>query len=88
MTYSNQKRQEVSIGNLTDVLRCFTNPFAQDSEELFNLMTKAVVPKKVTEDLCRQGEIGNKLFQEFVSERIQSNKTSVWHPIKKQKLNT
>ena len=64
------ERHERNIEKLTSTLRSFTNPFAEDSEDLFNLVTKAVMPDKVQDDLCRQSEIGRMMFDIFVAERI------------------
>ena len=79
---------ERNIEKLTSTLRSFTNPFAEDSEDLFNLITKAVMPDKVQDDLCRQSEIGRMMFDVFVAERIKTGKTNLWSPMKKRRLNT
>ena len=50
------ERHERNIDTLTSTLKLFTNPFADDSEDLFNLVTKAVVPDKVKDDLCTQSK--------------------------------
>ena len=77
------ERHERNIEKLTSTLRSFTNPFAEDSEDLFNLVTKAVMPDKVQDDLCRQSEIGRMMFDVFVAERIKTGKTNLWSPMKK-----
>ena len=69
-------------------LRCFTNPFSEQSNDLFNLVTKVVVPEKIKKDLCNQSQIGQKLFEAFVCDRIQSNKTNLWASMKKHTLST
>ena len=38
--------------------------------ELFNLVTKAVMPEKVENDLCQQSDIGRAPFETFVKDRI------------------
>ena len=83
-----ERRQEVNITALNHTIRSFTNPFAQDSEELHNLVTMAVMPEKVTHDLCRQSIIGSQLFDEFVCNRIKTNKLNLWAPMKKCQLQT
>ena len=40
----------------------FTNAYTQESNKLFNLVTKIVVPEKVQKDLVGQSDIGQKLF--------------------------
>ena len=71
-----------------DTIETFTNPFAEESLDLFNLVTKVVMPDKVKEDLCNQTAIGQTLFDTFVKERIQSEKVNIWSTMKKQKLCT
>ena len=66
----------------------FTNPFTQESNKLFNLVTKVVVPEKVQKDLVGQSEICQKLFDTFVRDRIQSGRINLWSTMKKQKLQT
>ena len=82
------ERHERNIEKLTSTLRSFTNPFAEDSEDLFNLVTKAVMPDEVQDDLCSQSEIGRMMFDVFVAERIKTGKTNLWFPMKKRRLNT
>ena len=59
------------------MLRCFTNPFAEDSKDLFNLITKAVMPDKVKHNLCRQSEIEKMLFDVFIAEHIKSGESNL-----------
>ena len=80
-------RQEKNIGQLVDCINRFTNPFSQESEDLFNLLTKVVMPEKVKKDLCQQFVIENRMLCRFVEDRIKSNKCSIWSVMKKRKLN-
>ena len=41
------KREDNSIDQLLTTLRNFTDPFKEDGNELFNLVTKVIMPKKV-----------------------------------------
>ena len=63
--------------DLTSTMKTFTNPFTEDSDELFNLVTKAVMPEKVSTDLCRQSKLGQQLFDYFVTSRITTNTTNL-----------
>lgn len=76
-------RQEKNIQQLVDCINRFTNPFSEESEDLFNLVTKLVMLAKVKEDLCQQYVIGNTMFCRFVEDRIKSNKCSIWSLMKK-----
>ena len=73
---------------LTATIERFTNPFTEESYDLFNLVTKVVVAEKVKDDLCGQSVIGRKLLETFVNERIKSDKVNVWSKMKKRKLLT
>ena len=81
-------RQEKNIEQLVHCINRFTNPFSEESEDLFNLVTKVVMPEKVKEDLCQQSVIENRKLCRFVEDRIKSNKCSIWSLMKKRKLNT
>ena len=80
--------EEKSVEKLLTTMKSFTNPFEQESEALFNLVTKVMMPEKVKKDLCEQGIIGERLFQRFVEEWIKEQKVTLWDPMKKQKLST
>ena len=54
--------EDNSINQLLTTLRNFTDPFKEDGNELFNLVTKVIMPEKVKNDLCERGEIGKKTF--------------------------
>ena len=47
-------REEKNIEQLVDSINRFTNSFSERSEDLFNLVTKVVMPERVKEDLCQQ----------------------------------
>ena len=70
------QRQRRSITALNCTVAGFTNTCTDDSEQLYKLVTKAVMPEKVTHDVCQQSTIGSLLFEEFVSNRIQTNKVN------------
>ena len=80
--------KEKNIETLLNTMESFTNPFTQESHKLFNLDTKVVVPEKVQKDLVGQRDIGQKLFDTFVRNRIQSGRINLWSTMKKQKLQT
>ena len=50
--------------------RSDASSLAEDSKDLFNLITKAVMQDEVKHDLCRQSEIEKMLFDVFVPEHI------------------
>ena len=46
------------------------------------------MPEKVKNDNCERGEIGKKLFETLVTDRIKTNKVNLWSPMKRRKLLT
>ena len=88
LSASNENRQNKAIDDLTSTMKTFTNLFTEDSDELFNLVTKAVMPQKVSTDLCRQSKLGQQLSEDFVTSRITTNTTNLWTPMKKCQLQT
>ena len=46
------------------------------------------MPEKVKNDICKRGEIGKKLFETLVTDRIKTNKVNLWSPMKRRKLLT
>ena len=55
---------------------------------MINLVTKVIMPEKVKNDICERGEIGKKLFETLVTDRIKTNKVNLWSPMKRRKLLT
>jgi hypothetical protein len=82
------KRHSKAIDDLTTTMEAFSNPFTEDCDELFNLATKAVMPEKVSRDLCRQTMLGQQLFDDFVTSRINTSETNLWAPMKSCRLQT
>lgn len=76
-------RQEKGIEQLVTSIQSFTNSFLEEGCDLFNLLTKVVRPEEVKREMCQQSAIGKELFANFVKERIQSSKNSIWSPMKK-----
>ena len=84
MVYS----QENSIEALTTTTERFTNPFAEERLDLFNRVTKTVMPDKLKSDLCTGSTIGEQLFEEFVTNRITSAKVNIRATMETRKLQT
>ena len=80
------QRHENSVLKLAATLRGFTNPFAV--YDLFNLVTKktSYLKKKVKQDLCKQGEIEQELFETFVARRIKISSETFLGPNEETKV--
>ena len=81
-------REEKNIEQVINTIKNFTNPFIVQSNGLFHVVTKVVMPSKVKKDLLEQSEIGQKLFETFEKDRIKSGNINLWSPMKKRKLQT
>lgn len=78
LTVAVVSREDKNITKLSNTIRAFTDPFSHDGVDLFNLVTRVVLPEEVKDDLCTQS----------AQERIQTGKENLWSPMKKQKLLT
>ena len=81
-------REEKNIEQVITTIQNFTNPFIEQSNGLFHVVTKVVMPSKDKKDLLEQSEIGQKLFETFVKDRIKSGNINRWSSMKKRKLQT
>ena len=77
-------RTERNIQQIKSAIEIFTNPFTEESTDLFNLVTKLVMTDKIKQDLCEQSDTGKKVMEQFTQERIQSDKVNIckgaWPP--------
>ena len=60
-------REEKCVSKLTATIASYTNPFTQQGQDLFNLITKVVMPEELKRDLCAQSVEGAKLLNAFVT---------------------
>lgn len=81
-------RQEKSIEQLSNTIKNFTNPFLDECDDLYNIVTKVVMPDKLKDNLCYQSSTGAQLLTRFTEERIKTDKCSIWSKMKKRKLKT
>lgn len=88
LTNAVRSREERNVRQLISSIQRYTNPFTEQGPDLFNLVTKVRMTEKVTKDLCDQSVTGNELFRDFVKDRIQTTKLSIWDVLKKRKLLT
>ena len=59
------------------------NPFAAEGSQIYNFITNAYVPQEYVPQILNADEIGQKLYENYVAERINGD-TSLWAPFKKQ----
>ena len=67
-------------------LHCGCNPF-NERTPLKSLLSTALVSKETKNDILQFTELGQKRYEEFVSERLKvTSKLSVWGKMKKMNL--
>ena len=54
------------------------NPMKYEGEDLPNIITTAVMPAEVQNDVCNQEDIGQQKYANFVEKRINTNEVSIW----------
>ena len=82
------ERQERNIQTLRETISSCQNPFLYDGQDLFNIVTKTVMPDEVLHDIINCDKLGLERYSEFVRERIVTSEVSIWSPMQKLKLKT
>ena len=59
------------------------NPFDAEGDQLYNFITHACVPQKSVPQILNIDDTGQKLYEDYVAERINGD-VSLWAPVKKQ----
>ena len=65
-----------------------TDPFDDDLEDLVNISNGEIATVSVSNDLLKCHEIGEKKFEEFVSQKVKADKPDIFTPIPKTNLKT
>ncbi|MES9880361.1 MAG: hypothetical protein ABW185_05705, partial [Sedimenticola sp.] len=84
LSESLNRRQEKNVAKLREVFNR-VNPFQNESPHLINIVTQAVIPSEVQEDILRTIDAGEHAYSEFVQERINGSK-NLWDKMTKLKL--
>jgi hypothetical protein len=79
-------RQENNILKIITTLRTYTNPFADECQDLINLVTKRVMSDKISEHVCNRNAIESEQMEKFVMERISGGNINLWAPMQKLQL--
>ena len=72
---------------LQNVFCLHGDPFSASSD-MSSILTKAVLPDTVSNDMLNRDQIGQELFEQFVMDRLLSGNFSVWDQMKMKKLKT
>ena len=81
-------RQEENIARLKKVIISSMNPMKYEVENLPNIITTAVMPAEMQNDVCNQEDIGQQKYANLAEKRINTNEVSIWAKMKKWQLKT
>ena len=62
------------------------NPFMEESMDLLNLNSKAIMPEKIVKDLKSIYSLGKAKYYQFMEERLKSNSKSIGDTIPRNNL--
>ena len=74
------------VKSLVHAFQEMGNPFMENSNDLLTLDTKHIAGKEVIDTINKIENLGQVQYRAILDERILSNKTSLFEPIKKNKL--
>ena len=79
---SSVQRDHSAINKIKATILEHGNPFASDSNKLYNLITQACIPDEFVPQILDVDKKGQKLYEEYVNERINGD-VSLWAPVKR-----
>ena len=77
-------RQVRNTKKLIDVMDTFELTFTEN-DAVFNVLSKAVIPDQVSDEILQHETIGLDLHKDFVDKRLHGD-VSIWAPFKKRNL--
>ena len=77
------KRAHDTIDKIKASILSHGNPFTTEGDKLHNVITQAYIPDEDVEQILNADVTGQKLFEDYVSERINGD-VSLWAPVKKE----
>lgn len=77
------KREHSTVSKIKAAIMRHGNPFAIEGHTLYNLITHAYIPEQYVPQILNIDDSGQKLYEEYVAERI-NGKVSLWAPVKKE----
>ncbi len=76
------KWNHCAISKIKATILRHENPFTATGTMLYNLITNAYVPEKYIPQILYMDDSGQKMYEEYVAERINGS-VSLWAPVKK-----
>ena len=84
LSHAKVKQEHVTVTKIKKAIESHGNPFAVEGNAIYNLITHACIPDEFVAQILNIDSIGQKLYEDFVSERINGD-ISLWAPVKKEK---
>ncbi len=76
------KKEHDDVSKIKAAILNHGNPFDAEGDQLYNFMTHAYVPQENVPQILNMDDIGQKLYEDYVAERINGD-VSLWAPVKK-----
>ena len=77
------RQEHEAVGKIKAAILSHGNPFTIEGNQLYNLITYTYVPQEYVLQILNVDDIGQKLYKDYVIERINGD-VSLWAPVKKQ----
>ena len=77
------KRDHVAVMKIKSAILSHGNPFAVKGTDIYNFITQAYIPNEHVPQILNIDDIGQRLYEEFVEERINGS-ISLFAPVKKE----
>ena len=77
------RQQHQAVDKIKAAILSHGNPFTVEGNQLYNFITNAYVPQEYVPQILNADEIGQKLHEDYVAERMNGD-ISLWAPVKKQ----
>ena len=82
------QRMNTNKARFQDIIVEHGDPFESTSTDMMNLITHAVVPDAIADNITNRDNVGKEIFKKFIEERLKMGNLSPWDTIKKRKLGT
>ena len=76
------RREHEAVNKIKTAILSHGNPFAAEGDQLYNFITQAYVPQEYVSQILNADDIGQKLYEEYVAQRINGD-DSLWLKVKK-----
>ena len=88
ITGGNLCRKTKNATKFNGVIVKHGNPFTEDEDDRYNLLTREVMNEKVNKAILSRDDTGQQMLEGFVTEHLAERCLSLWDPIQRKKLRT